>query len=269
MILFLYLTIILFILGSAIGSFINVLISRTRTSQQWVKGRSHCDHCNKPLKWYDMVPLLSYIWLRGQSRCCHQPISISHPVVEFLTGTMLVWWFWGGSLFFQLTKAPFQIIQPLFWLSVGIILLVIFLVDFYTMIIPDLAVWSLLLLTLLYRLALTITGVMAQTDFIWTILAAVGVWFAFFLLWFLTKGKGLGFGDVKLSIPMTLLLGWPQILVGLFLSFTIGGAVGAVLLLTGKKKLKQVVPFGPFLVVGTVITLVFGDLILRWYLSLL
>ena len=85
----------------------------------------------------------------------------------------------------------------------------------------------------------------------------------------MTKGKGLGFGDVKFSIPMTLLLGWPQILVGLFLSFNIGAVVGLILLFSKKKTIKQAIPFGPFLVIGTLITLVFGDQMIGWYLGLI
>lgn len=266
MIIFFWLTITLFIMGAAVGSFINVVISRSLVHEQWVKGRSYCDHCRKPLRWFDMFPLLSYLALGGRSRCCHQKLSISHPVVEFLTGTLFVWWFWGGSLFFQLTKAPFQIIQPAFWLIVGLLLLIIFFIDLWYMIIPDWAVGGLFVITLLYRLALTITGVMIREDLFFTLLASAVIGLFFFLLW---KIKGMGFGDVKFSVSMALLLGWPLILVGLFLSFIIGALVGVAAVLLKKKTLKQAIPFGPFLVIGTVMTLVFGDQLIGWYLAML
>lgn len=266
---FILVTIFLFILGAAVGSFLNVVISRSLNNEQWVKGRSHCDHCDKPLAWFDLFPLLSYLMLGGKSRCCKTALSISHPVVEFLTGTMFVWWFWGSSIFFQLTKAPFQFIQPAFWLMVGILLLIIFFIDLRSMIIPDWAVGSLFVLTLLYRLSLTLTGVMVRTDLISTVVASLVVGLFFFCLWYFTKGKGMGFGDVKFVILMTLLLGWPQILVGLFLSFNIGAVVGVFLLLTKKKGLKQQIPFGPFLVISTLATLVLGDQILGWYLGMM
>lgn len=269
MLFFVWFTIILFILGAAVGSFINVVISRSLNDEQWVKGRSHCDHCGQPLAWYDMFPLLSYLFLTGKSRCCKKSLSISHPVVEFLSGTLFVWWFWGGSLFFQLTKAPFQIIQPAFWLLVGLLLLIIFFVDLSYMIIPDWAVGLLLIVTLLYRIALTITKVMLTQDLLATLVASCLVGLFFFGLWFFTKGKGMGFGDVKFSLPMTLLLGWPLILVGLFISFLTGAMVGVGLILLKKKNIKQAVPFGPFLVIGTLVTLVFGDQILSWYLGML
>ena len=266
MIIFFWLTILLFILGAAVGSFVNVVISRSLTNEQWVKGRSYCDHCKKPLKWFDLFPLLSYLALGGKSRCCHKSLSISHPVVEFLTGTLFVWWFWGGSLFFQLTKAPFQIIQPAFWVIVGLLLLIIFFIDLWYMLIPDWAVGGLFALTLLYRLALTITGVMQKDDLLYTFIASLVIGLFFLFLW---KIKGMGLGDVKYVIPMTLLLGWPLITVGLFLSFILGAVVGVAAVLSKKKTLKQAIPFGPFLVIGTVLALVIGDQLIGWYLGLL
>src|SRR5262249_53647315 len=105
----------LFIFGTMIGSFLNVVIYRTLNEESWVKGRSKCESCGKQIKWYDNVPLISYFVLGGKCRACKAPISISHPVIEFLTGTLFVWWYWGGSLFFRLTQQPLGVIQPLFW----------------------------------------------------------------------------------------------------------------------------------------------------------
>lgn len=114
--LFFLVTLLLFFLGTIVGSFVNVVIHRSIEGEQWIKGRSKCDHCGKVLPWYDMFPLLSYFVLQGKSRCCHKPLSISHPVVEFLTGILFVWWYWGGTFFFQLAQAPFSVVQPFFWL---------------------------------------------------------------------------------------------------------------------------------------------------------
>jgi len=88
-------------------------------------------------------------------------------------------------------------------------------------------------------------------------------------LWILTKGKGMGFGDVKLIAPIALLLGWPKILVGLFMAFVIGGIIGAALLIFGKKRVGQVIPFGPFIIIGAVLSLIWGDAIFSWYMYLL
>lgn len=126
---FLLTTIVLFVLGACVGSFLNVIIYRTISGESWVIGRSHCDFCKKKIAWFDNVPLLSYALLRGKSRCCHKPLSISHPVVETLTGVLFVWWYWFGSFFFRLTQQPLETLQPLFWLCVALLLLVVFVSD--------------------------------------------------------------------------------------------------------------------------------------------
>jgi len=269
MVLFLSVTLLLFVFGAVIGSFLNVVMYRSIVGESWVVGRSHCEHCQKKIAWYDNVPLLSYFLLRGQCRHCHTSISISHPVIEFLTATLFVWWYWGGSLFFHLTSNPFHYIQPIFWLLVGVILLIIFSADVLYMIIPDEAVIALTAMTLFYRIALTLTGVMQTGDFIRTLLGAVACSGFFFVLWWGTKGRGMGFGDVKFAFPFGLLLGWPNVLVGLFLSFIFGAIVSLVLVALQKKKIQQTVPFGPFLVAGTFVTLVWGNTLLHWYMGFL
>lgn len=260
---------ILFILGLAIGSFLNVVIYRSIAGESWVWGRSHCEHCEKPIRWYDNIPLLSYFLLRGKCRYCHEPISVSHPVIEFLTGSLFVWWYVGGAFFFRLTHQPFQYIQPMFWLMVGLLLLVIFFADLRYAIIPDEAVFLLTALTFFYRFGLTVLHVMRPIDFGLTLAAAAVCSGFFFALWYFTQGRGMGFGDVKFSIPFSLLLGWPNVVVGLFLAFVSGGIYSVILMALGKKTLKQVIPFGPFLVLATVVTLVYGDKLLEWYIQLL
>ena len=267
--LFVLISFALFGLGAAIGSFLNVVIYRTVHGQSWVRGRSKCESCLKQLHWYDNIPLLSYFMIRGKCRYCKTSLSLSHPVIEFMTGTLFVWWFWVGSLFFRLTQHPFSVIQPMFWLVVGMCLVVIFFADIRYMIIPDEAVALLTFITLIYRITLTLAGVMQPIDFIWTTLGTVIVTCFFFSLWWLTKGKGMGFGDVKFAIPFGLLLGWPNVFIGTFLAFVFGAIVGLALMAVHKKKIGQVVPFGPFLVVSTLVTLVFGSHIWQWYMHLL
>jgi leader peptidase (prepilin peptidase)/N-methyltransferase len=262
-------TFFLFVLGSALGSFLNVVLYRSIIGQDWVRGRSSCESCKKQIKWYDNIPLLSYFVLQGKCRFCKVPIALSHPVVEFLTGLLFVWWYLGGSLFFQLTQAPFQALQPLFWLTVGILLVMIFVADMLYLLIPDITVGLLLVVTILYRASLIFAGIMQPQDLLRAVVAMVVVFLIFASLWFFTGGKGMGMGDVKLVIPLTLLLGWPNILVGLFTAFLSGAIAGSVMILLGKRKFGQVIAFGPFLVVGTVIALTIGDQLLGWYLSLI
>ena len=260
-------TFFLFILGAAVGSFLNVVLYRSIIGQDWVRGRSRCDSCKKQIKWYDNIPLLSYFVLRGKCRHCNVQIALAHPVVEFLTGLLFAWWYLGGSFFFQLTQAPFQALQPLFWLTVGILLVMIFVADILYLLIPDITVLLLLAITILYRMGLILAGIMQPTDLYNSLLAMVLVFLFFASLWFFTGGRGMGLGDVKLVVPLSLLLGWPNIIVGLFVAFISGAVAGVVLIVLGKRKMGQVIPFGPFLVTGTVVALTFGDQILGWYLG--
>ena len=267
--LFIFLSFIWFTMGAAVGSFLNVLIYRSISGEQWVKGRSHCDFCHQPLSWYDNIPLLSFYMLQGKTRCCGKFLSISHPVVEFLIGSLFLWWYWGGTIFFQLTQAPFTVLQPLFWLIVGILLILVLVIDWVYMIIPDVIVVILLLLSLVYRVILTAGGIMQGADFINSLLAAAGSGLFFWLLWKGTKGKGLGFGDVKFVVPMALLVGWPSILVALMTSFVVGAMVGVGMLVAGKAALRKPIPFGPFLVTGTIVAVFYGNQILSWYIGTL
>ena len=186
-----------------------------------------------------------------------------------MTGSLFVWWFWMGSLFFRLTLHPFSVIQPIFWLLVGLSLLIIFFADIRYMIIPDEVVVFLTVITLLYRILLTFFGLMQPIDFVWAILGSVLVSGFFYSLWRVTKERGMGFGDVKFAIPFGLLLGWPNVFVGTFIAFVFGAVVGLGLMAAKKKTLGQAVPFGPFLVMATVATLVFGTSIWQWYIHLL
>ncbi len=266
---FILVSLILFALGTVVGSFLNVVIYRSVIEEDWVKGRSRCDHCRKTIAWYDNIPLLSFLLLKGRCRHCHEPISISHPVVEFLTGLLFVWWYWGGSLFFQLTYAPFQTLQPLFWLAIGILLLILFFADALYMILPDVVIGMLIVLTICYRVALVLSGIMQPHDLLRAVMGMVLSVALFGGLWLVTKGKGMGLGDVKLVGPLALLVGWPGVVVSLFLAFLLGALAGVGLIVAGKRKFGQVIPFGPFLIIGCCLALIWGETLLSWYMQFL
>lgn len=259
----------LFLLGAAMGSFLNVIIYRTNKKESWVRGRSYCESCGKQIAWYDNIPLLSYAILWGKCRHCRKKIDIAHPAVELLTGILFVWWYFAIFMFFKLTQQPFVVLQPVFWLSVGMILLVIFIIDLRLMIIPDTLTVALLVIVLLYRVGLVTAGIMQVPDFGMAMLTMIGATAFFFGIWLLTRGRGMGFGDVKLAAPLGLLLGWPAAIVWLFSAFIIGGVVGVGLLCAKKAKMKQAVPFGPFLILGTLIALIWGNKIFSWYVGLI
>jgi prepilin signal peptidase PulO-like enzyme (type II secretory pathway) len=149
------------------------------------------------------------------------------------------------------------------------LLLILFFSDLLYMVLPDVITGILMTLTLLYRLALVFSGIMEPMDLV---KAIAGTMIGVLLiggLWLLTKGKGMGFGDVKLIIPLALLVGWPSVLAMLMLAFVIGASYGVTLIVLGKKKFGQVVPFGPFLILGTVLTLIWGDSLIQWYVGML
>ena len=174
-----------------------------------------------------------------------------------------------GRSFFLLAGSPWSIVQPVFWLVVGMALLVVFLTDFKYGIISDGSNLFLFSLVLFYRLALVGSGTMMVVDLWRAVLCAVVLTGFFWGLWWFTKGKGFGFGDVKFAPSIGLLLGWPKTLVGVMASFIIGSVIGILLILLGKKKFGQTIPFGPFMVVGIVVALLWGSEIWSWYMGML
>jgi prepilin signal peptidase PulO-like enzyme (type II secretory pathway) len=260
---------LLFLFGLIIGSFINVVISRSVWGEDWVTGRSRCDHCKKPIQWYDNIPLLSFVMLFGKCRYCHKKIAIQHPVIELMTAFLFIWWYVIGFTFFQLVEAPLTIIQPAFWLVVGILLLIIFTADWMYQIIPDFANFSLIGLAFIYRLYLSVVGIMRWEDFWYALISGMVMMLFLGSLWAFTKGRGMGFGDVKFALGMGILLGWPRAGIAMLLAFWFGALVGSLFLGLKVKKLKDKIAFGPFLIIGTVVALIFGNQMWSAYLQLM
>lgn len=255
--------------GVCFGSFLGVVIYRTLNGMSPYSGRSICDHCKRQLAWYENIPLLSFLALRGKCRTCHKKIDWTYPAIEFITGMLFVWWATLGFAFFHLNELPYLLIQPAFWLFVGIILIIIFVIDYLYGIIPDYSIVLLGGASLVYRLSLVISDQMKWVDFSNSLIAGLIAFLFFMGLFLVTKGKGIGFGDVKLAPVMGFLLGFPKAIVGFYLSFVLGGLVGILLLLWGKKKFGQTIPFGPFMVVGLVLGLMYGETIWLTYLKLI
>lgn len=260
---------IAFILGTCLGSFLNVMVMRTLIGEEFIRGRSRCDHCRRPLSWFEMVPLFSFLALRGRCRTCHGKIDLMHPVVELLTGALFVWWLLIGFAFFQLTTTPLQTLQAAFWLVVGVIFIFITVMDFRAFIIPDVSVLALAFLAIFYRTVLITLGAHRGEDFALALFAAAILLFFFLFLWFITGKKGFGFGDVKLVFPLALLMGWPNAFLGVFLAFLFGALYGIGLVILKRAPEDRLVPFGPFLILGTIVALMWGDSLLRWYVALL
>lgn len=263
------LALLAFLFGLAIGSFLNVVISRTVMGESPLEGRSKCDHCGKQLKWYHNIPLLSFLALRGRCAFCRKRIPLQYPVVEFLTGSLFVWWWMLGRSFFLLAGQPWFVVQPVFWLVVGVLLLLVFMFDLYYGIIPDWLNLCMFVVVLAYRLALVGSGNMQVEDFYSSVVAAITLTGFFGGLYLITKRKGFGLGDVKLAPSLGLLMGDVETLVAVMLAFFMGAAVAVVLLVTKRAKFGQTVPFGPFLVLGTLLSLLWGGLLWKWYWGML
>jgi len=248
----------LFIFGLFIGSFINVLADRLPRGEDVLTSRSHCDHCKHKLRWYELIPLLSFFLQRGKTRCCHKTLSIQYPLSELIT----------GSAFVILSILPFPhgfSFQPLFLIPYSLFLilfsslLVIFISDLKYEIIPMEMIITGFLTVLCFHF-INFTNLMNFTNFLFSALGAGGF---FWCLWFFSKGKAMGDGDIYLASLLGFSLGFPNIIISLYAAFLTGAVVGVILILQRKKGLKSHIPFGPFLILGYGITLVWGEPILR------
>ncbi len=264
---------ILFIFGLAIGSFLNVVALRYDgehflLSTKLIGGRSHCAHCERTLRWFELVPLASFLVQGGRCRRCKARLGIQYPVVELLSG--LIFAFVPSALGVTATPvaAPLAFIVVL-WIAALEALLVLSLIDIRLGIIPDEI--NIFLGVLGVFLAIVSAGYFGGQGS--AVLAKVfgavvgGAFFA--LLIAVTRGKGMGMGDLKLAIPLGLLFGWPDIVFVMVFAFVIGAVVGVLEIALGKNSMKGTLPFGPFLALGAATVFFWGSQIATWYLSLL
>ena len=257
---------ITFIFGTCIGSFLNCLIYRLNSKQSFLRGRSFCPDCKHKLSFFDLIPILSFIVLKGKCRYCGKKISGQYPLVEIATGGLFLLILnlqFGGSQFsiFNLLTS----IRFFYLLIISSLLVVIFVYDLKHYIIPDRVIYPAIGITFFYQLIYSFQTV--GPNFWSFLLSAFGAAGFFFLIWLVSKGEWMGFGDVKLGFFMGLFLGWPNILVALFSAFFIGAIIGIGLIILGKKTLKSQVPFAPFLIIGTFIALFEGQNLINWYIN--
>lgn len=251
-----------FIVGSCLGSFVLATVERIKRGSS-LRGRSACFACHQNLAWYDLVPLVSYLLLGGKCRNCHQVIPRRTWYWELAFGTVVAIVAAAGSLF------SVTLTYQLVYLSVFGFLSLVFVIDLLTGYIPDLLTYPAIIATLLILIGIafyTQVGPFEAFKFLAPRLLAGLIPAAIFsLLIVITKGRAMGWGDVKLMIFMGLVLGFPAIIVGLYISFILGALVSSHLLLIHRKKLNQAVPFGPFLSLGTIISLIWADQITKFY----
>lgn len=219
---------IIFIFGASIGSFLNVLIDRLPKDES-INGRSHCDFCGKKIVWYDLIPIFSFFILRGRSRCCKKKLSWQYPLIEMVTGLIFV-----GVI----KDGPY--LGPSFIRSVlisGIVscLIVIFVTDFKHHLISDYILLALLIFSLVFHLANSSQFQLILTNFI---PSGLVVALPIFLIYFLSKERAMGLGDVFLAANIGFLLGWQSGFLALYIAFVTGAVFGLMVIILKNKKLK-------------------------------
>lgn len=246
-----------FVLGASVGSFLNVVIDRLGSGQT-IGGRSRCDWCGRTLGVADLVPIVSFLAIGGRCRKCKKAISWQYPAVEAAGGIIFLLTAWrlsaDGSLSWPL------LVYLLFICSVMIVVAVI---DFKTSLIPTSFVFGAALAALFFNYFFK-----SSPDFIGFVGAAFGAAAFFGVIILLTRGRGMGSGDAILAFLIGMVLGVQGSVMAIFLAFLTGALAAVFLIILGKKRFGQTIPFGPFLVVGFFISLFFGQEILRYYLML-
>ena len=241
-------------IGIAIGSFLNVLIDRMPRGEDFVYKPSHCDFCKKPLRWFELIPLLSFFLQFGRCRRCHKKLSWQYPAIELLTGMGFVGMYLLGH------SSLFDLILRCLIYAAGV---VIFMIDLKHQIIPDSMLVLMGIATVLFGIPLS--GAERISHLITSLSCG-----AFFLtLWLITKGRGIGFGDVKLYLVLGLLLGFPGSIIACYVALLTGAFWGVILMIRHKAKLKTRIAFGPFLLFGILIAYTLGGAIWAWWLQML
>jgi leader peptidase (prepilin peptidase) / N-methyltransferase len=260
------LAIFILITGLFIGSFLGVMVDRLPQNKTIVKGRSHCDFCKKELNWYDLIPVLSFISTRGKCRYCKHSLPYFYPVIEITTGVMFAITYLFTiyhlpfSNFNQIVNYQFLIVNVVYYLFIMSSFIVIFFTDLKSGIIPDKVLLSGVVVSIISQLIIA-----PQLVFI-NLFSGIGA-FLFFLIISvafsaLTKKDAMGGGDIKLVFLLGLFLGFPNIVIALYIAFLTGALAGIILIIWKKKQFrKATLPFGTFLILGSAICLFWGNII--------
>lgn len=238
------------VVGAAVGSFLNVVILRTKQERAWWSGRSACPHCGTTLAWYELVPVLSFVALGGQCRHCHTALTKQYFLVEVLTAVafVLIYWVYGLS---ALTVVGWACVSAMVVLAV------------YD------ARWALLPDSFSIVFGVLAIGVSWLAHRSWIdILIGGAAGAAFFTLQYLaSKKQWVGSGDILLGADLGLLLGWRMLGLSLFMAYMVGAMVAAGLILARRAKGTSSMPFGPYLLGGGMAAWLWGERIVNWYFS--
>lgn len=262
---FLYLLVA--VIGLVFGSFLGALTYRLPKNISIARGRSFCPKCKEKIAWFDNLPLLSFLLLRGKCRNCKKKISWRYFLTELFTALIFVFYFYtisncdsflSQSLACTLYR-DFNLSGVVISFTLFLITLSIFVVDWETKIIPDeLNFWGLVLILPFL--------ILIDHPFVYLFLFAGSIFASLFVfLYLLTSGRGMGLGDAKLVLWLGIFLGWPLGALWLLVAFLTGAVVGIILILLKKASFGKEIPFGPFLIFAFFIVFFFGDKLLQWF----
>lgn len=250
----LFMNILITVLGAALGSFLNVLIYRLPEETSIIFPASRCPHCRKAIRFYDNIPVISYILLKGRCRECHEKISFRYPLVELITAVISLLLFWKFGLTFQY----------LFSFIFVCALMVITFIDLDHQIIPD--VITLPGIPIFFLAAVFAMNLRFLDAFLGFLIGGGCLYGIAFVYELVTKREGMGGGDIKLLAMIGAFLGWQSLLFVLLVSSLLGAVVGISLMMVKGQDMKYAVPFGPFLSFAAVAYIFFGDYAIRLFL---
>ncbi len=284
---------LLFFIGIALGSFVNVLALRynpdIKFSWSSLRGRSLCNHCRKQLRWYELIPVVSFLIQKRKCRSCKKTLLWQYPIVELCMGFIAV----GIGLVFLRAYPYFLGLSDgirwgvvIFWLAVSVVLIQAFLIDLRHKIIPNGSnlflfvagvIWTVFLFVMYSNQRVGLGSFMGAYAQLWQwdnilvnhIFGMVVAGLFFLLIVLISRGKGMGMGDVKLIGALGLLFGFPDIILVIVCSFIVGTIAVIPLLLTHKKRGKDAIPFGPFIVLASFLVLFWGSGLLRLYFGII
>ncbi|OMH40519.1 prepilin peptidase [Desulfurobacterium indicum] len=243
-----------FVLGTIIGSFLNVCIYRLPREESIIFPGSHCPKCNSPIKWYDNIPIISYLLLKGKCRYCGEKIPPIYPLVELLSGLLT------AGIFFR-----FGISFDSFYYSILTwFLIVISAIDIKELMVPVKPCYIVMVLGILLS---PFTHSVSLIDSI--LGASLGAGIILFIIesYFIFRNKeGMGYGDANIMAVIGAFLGWKKVFFVIFFASLIGAIVGIIFIISGKDS-ESPLPFGPFLAIGGYLTIFLGDLLLKFYLG--
>lgn len=255
------LTIWAVILGLVVGSGVNALVWRLHEGTSWVRGRSHCSHCGHMLAVKDLVPVISWMLLGGKCRYCHKSIT-DGPFIELAAAVIF-----GLSMYMAYSQFPWSVWQLGAWWVAVALLLALAAYDWRWMLLPDKLMLPLIVLAAVVAAAgALVTGELVVVR--GALVAAVAAGGIFWIMAAASRGRAMGGGDIKLAFAMGLLLGVQGTVVAMFIAFNVAAIAGIGLILTKKRGRRDHIPFGPYLVLGTIVAYLYGREMVAAYLRL-